>query len=370
MLLLQSSVRSCQVLITKMKVFLFCAFWFSLTVLLAPAEASEEIECDVEKLPWLRPRRQELVTCRVNSSVHVYSSNYEIKLPSGSSNIEAFSVSVNRHFQRLPHVQPEFFKNLSIFSIWNCSLNSVPGNYFKEMKNLETLFLKSSEIETVDDDAFSGLISLSLLDLSFNKIEYLGSTVFNELRNLELLSLADNKLSFLSPQIFENLLEIKKIYLSFNLLTEIDAKLFENNKKLELLSFNQNDIKYVSESIFDELKNLKLMALEGNNCISGIFMEKQMKQLKFEVIQHCQPSEEVSLQLVEKRDLITFYENRVNSMKIKHRIDEESLIVMADKCEWKNILCKMDMKLQVQLNEALVKEVAEKKSLCESENRQ
>ncbi|XP_070077657.1 probable oxidoreductase PXDNL [Equus przewalskii] len=64
-------------------------------------------------------------------------------------------------------------------------IREIPESAFKELKNLNTLYLYKNDIRALDKQTFKGLISLEQLYIHFNRIEILQPESFGDLGKLE-----------------------------------------------------------------------------------------------------------------------------------------------------------------------------------------
>ena len=131
--------------------------------------------------------------------------------------VTGFNVSVFNYMTRL-----------TLLNVADNRLKSLPGsNVFKELHNLNELYLNYNELATLNPHLFDHLNKLTILLLNRNKLMSLPYGIFNNLTNLEFLILEENYLKTLRPNVFYNLFNLKLISLSDNSLTHIDYNIFK-----------------------------------------------------------------------------------------------------------------------------------------------
>ncbi|XP_052105818.1 protein artichoke-like [Mytilus californianus] len=173
--------------------------------------------------------------------------------------------------------------------------SGIPTNLFKNMPNLEYLYLVKTQLIQIEHNDFIGLSNLYFLDLSGNKITHIDSGTFTHtpnLKDLELCSLtrSNYKLNFtaetaqglqhlqsinlqkiqLWPSSFWNSLSLmtglKDIKLVDNGLSNIQDSAFQYNTQLERLEISSNSLTELTQAQINGLGgSLKLLDLSSNS---------------------------------------------------------------------------------------------------------
>lgn len=149
----------------------------------------------------------------------------------------------------------------------NLELNLTPG-VFKNLKNLEELYLRNCQLEKYLDlagkESFCDLCSLNILDLSFNQIKTFDSEIFSFTSKLSVLNLANNMLSLQSDS-FRHLRNLKCLNLNENMIKYLSDGLFNGLENLEILRLSRNLISQIEAKTFEGLANLKKLCLKMNS---------------------------------------------------------------------------------------------------------
>ena len=133
---------------------------------------------------------------------------------------------------------------------------------FKNLVNLEYLEISGCYLQTFDNsETFDNLKQLIHLDLTLSDLEKLDFGIFKNLINLETLYLNRNSLKHIEPGLFVNLNKLKHLQLRECGLVSIDENTFEGLVSLETLNLDRNGLNEVRVGIFDGLKNLKKIYL-------------------------------------------------------------------------------------------------------------
>nr|XP_006825051.1 PREDICTED: leucine-rich repeat-containing protein 15-like [Saccoglossus kowalevskii] len=161
---------------------------------------------------------------------------------------------------------PPIFHPILRTSKWYLSaLQTISGNAFVGLTELNYLTIRRHEITDISPNAFAGLTNLIQLSLYRNALTSLPETVFHGLLNLRELDISFNSLTFLSPEIFHHLSELTELDLSRNNLQSLNPSLFNGLNKLLELHLDNNGISSLPSEIFHSLSELTNLDLSGNN---------------------------------------------------------------------------------------------------------
>lgn len=183
-----------------------------------------------------------------------------------------------------PNVNTSFY-NWSTFPLMltlkeldlrNCSIDSLDENIFRNLPQLEHLFLAHNLFKRVASSAFMYLSKLTHLDISYN----------NYYRDKKELVLTDNGELFLPENAFQNLSELFFLDFSHTKLLPESIKAFSTlGSKMEQLSLCYTDISTIPTSMFNGA-NIKVLDLSGNQDLSKSLHHSAFKGLesKLEVL--------------------------------------------------------------------------------------
>lgn len=168
----------------------------------------------------------------------------------GLDKLESLVMEYNE-IKQLP--EPNLFEGLTSLErleIKQCSLEAVPANYFRHMKNLKHLNLSINSISSLGDCAFCDLnntviiLSHNLLH-TFNAHKVLGTTSW-----IEGIELDNNNLTKISR--FGQMFNLREAKFSNNYITEMDDEAFLNAPRLMLLEFTYNFLKEIPVTALPE----------------------------------------------------------------------------------------------------------------------
>ncbi|XP_055541872.1 insulin-like growth factor-binding protein complex acid labile subunit isoform X2 [Wyeomyia smithii] len=182
------------------------------------------------------------------------------------------------HISASPQVIELSFKSVS--------LETLPTEPFRNVRNLEILTITGNNLQTIEHDFFAIENNLLRLDLSNNSLVSLSALEQSRFEKLEFIDLSRNKLGTVSRQLLYVLqnasrvrLENCDIYswdcpantrwkvldLSWNHLTDITTKTFNDLEQLEELYLSHNDIRIVYPQAFENLQQLVRLDLSHND---------------------------------------------------------------------------------------------------------
>ncbi|XP_058806258.1 protein toll-like [Phymastichus coffea] len=161
------------------------------------------------------------------------------------------SLSLN-FFDELPQNLLETTASLTIFAMIknDGKLKAVPNGFFKNLGNLETVYMEGSQVESLPADLFIGCFKLSRVSIEGNKLRNLPAELFADTRSLEYLEIRNNRLESLPSQWSENDMEglqsLKHFDVSGNNLTRIDSRLIRYLKSAIVVNLSRNQLNFDS----------------------------------------------------------------------------------------------------------------------------
>lgn len=241
-----------------------CVIGIALLLILSPSEAASQASCvsKSENWTWVG-QSQELLTCRPNVTT-VEDEDFAILYSNPmNSKVSALQIRDKKNVKFLPTKLSSTFTGLIAMHVWDCSVTSVEGHYFKGLFKLRVLSLAQNEIEHVAKDAFTDLVNLEDLGLNSNKIQFLHENIFVSLKKLRELYLGTNRIKSLPPKIFSSLV------------------------KIEFIELRRNKLLLLNKHAFDDLPNLKSVDLVGNLCISERYNSDYFDSLERDLDERC-----------------------------------------------------------------------------------
>ena len=172
----------------------------------------------------------------------------------------------------IKHVKSTTFKeliNLETLFLIDCSIQHIEKNAFIHLNNLKTLNLSHNEIKSIKQQTFMGLDNLTKLNIAWSGIEQIEPSSFINLTNLIRLDLSYNKINKFEDDTFQGLSNLKFLYISNYQLRTIEKNTFKHLKNLRNLDLSNNKIEILKENCFNGLSNLIELNL-STGCINII----------------------------------------------------------------------------------------------------
>nr|XP_022901601.1 protein toll-like [Onthophagus taurus] len=160
------------------------------------------------------------------------------------------------------------FKNLnnleSLF-IYNSKLKELPKDLFKNTTNINSITIREAGLTTLPNGIFSDLNRLKSLDLSSNKLtEWKYEYYARKLPKLETLNLDNNELKIIGQSSFMNLPELQTLQMNSNKITSLLREAFDINNKLVKLELNNNNLSEDEDS-FNYLRSMETLKINNNS---------------------------------------------------------------------------------------------------------
>lgn len=152
-------------------------------------------------------------------------------------------------------------RNLKILTVNNSGLEQVNGT-FKDATYLEEIYLANNSLGEVGDRFFEGAARLSTINLRGNKIFYIHAAALKTLRALRVLNLADNLIENLDKNVFADNARLHSVDLSGNKLSTLDQKIFYQSQDLEWLYLQNNQL--TSLNVHFPTNQLYWLNVDGN----------------------------------------------------------------------------------------------------------
>ena len=164
--------------------------------------------------------------------------------------------------------------SLTVLSLHDNQLSTLPKGIFRGLSSLERLFLDDNELSALPKEIFVESDSLQYLGMSGNRLSTLPVEIFGGTSTLQNLGLGDNRLSGLPEDIFRGLSSLEQLHLHNNQLAELPEEIFRGLDRLSQLWLHGNRLAALPEGVFHGLDNLALLRLHGNRLATlpeGIF---------------------------------------------------------------------------------------------------
>ncbi|KAL2712238.1 connectin-like [Vespula squamosa] len=149
------------------------------------------------------------------------------------------------------------------------TLDYVPTDVLRQLKNLKTVVFQYAKIEELAERSFSNLSSIVEINLSRNMIVVLKKYAFENIKELIAINLDDNRIAEINRDVFVNLPNLRTLYLNGNNISIVHDKAFKHLIYLQELQMSGNQITVITRESFHGLRNLKRLDLR-NNLISMI----------------------------------------------------------------------------------------------------
>lgn len=140
-----------------------------------------------------------LDACIVNQTID--SDNFVIGSPIDIT-IELFLIRNIKEVKFLPQRILAKLPNLKEYYVYDCGIDVLRRECFKNMKHLQYLYLAFNSISSIETFAFNDLVKVIELNLDHNLIETIDNKLFDKMINLKTIHLSNNKIKFLDQKIF------------------------------------------------------------------------------------------------------------------------------------------------------------------------
>ena len=159
---------------------------------------------------------------------------------------------------------------LMYLNLSNNTLSSLPHT-FKNLKNLNQLFLTDNKFDTVPKNCF--LSNLTHFDISYNNMETISDDIINVIISLQHFNVSCNKLSSISDKIY-NLKQLITLDLSYNQLTNLPVPVA--NLEIQYLFLNNNQLSSIPIEV---VLMTHLISLEIDNNPSILVLHPDVTRL-------------------------------------------------------------------------------------------
>jgi Leucine-rich repeat (LRR) protein len=152
------------------------------------------------------------------------------------------------------------------FNAWyqNNTFPKIDHQTFRNMSNLDTIWMSGCRIQSLAEMTFQNLIVLTKLGLRNNEIKVLHANLLVGLENLRVFDLTENLVEHIPATLFKGNVELKELWLSRNAIKRIPAGLFDELANLELLLIDHNQLEVIHPDTFQQTKKLKELYLQAN----------------------------------------------------------------------------------------------------------
>ncbi|XP_065313490.1 insulin-like growth factor-binding protein complex acid labile subunit isoform X2 [Gordionus sp. m RMFG-2023] len=145
------------------------------------------------------------------------------------------------------------------------TLDQIPVDALKPLKNLKELFVSSANIRVIPHNAFNTLLNLEVLKIMSFTLNKIYNDSLSGLKNLKDFSLVTNFLKEIPPLVFSETPNMEKLFISLKSFKKITKEHFSNLRYLRELSFNNSGIDTIESGAFMQMSNsLKSLSLKGN----------------------------------------------------------------------------------------------------------
>lgn len=176
---------------------------------------------------------------------------------------------------RVPPSLLDYFSNVEILDMTNCSLGSVCG--IDGGTKLIELHASHNHIKNIGEKIFFYNKELKHIDLSYNQLQSFKSQTFSYPKNLKYLNLAGNRINYISPAFFY-LHKVEDLDLSFNEIEKLITHPLSGLFEVRTLKFEGNSISDVPPVAFYKMKKLNRISLK-NNTLSELLLNFTSKHI-------------------------------------------------------------------------------------------
>jgi Leucine-rich repeat (LRR) protein len=140
--------------------------------------------------------------------------------------------------------------------------------FAKQFPKFKELWILRCGLKYVERRQLAKISHLTLLSLDDNQIVSLPEDAFNDLVNLEKLAVASNQIKVLPPKMLWNLPKLKVFEAAGNQIELIPRDFFKNNRELKNIRIDGNKITRI-EVDFTLLPKVIILYLIANSCINA-----------------------------------------------------------------------------------------------------
>ncbi|XP_066933586.1 peroxidasin-like [Clytia hemisphaerica] len=159
--------------------------------------------------------------------------------PRGCTCIPGTVRCINVRLERVPKGIPE---NTYVLDLRYNKIKELKREDFKNLKNLENLFLGNNLISSIESDTFADLKKLRHLYLFSNRLRLIDGKTFTGLSSLEQLYLQNNAISKVGRKSFGHLSSLQRLYLHRNRINSITRDTLAPLRALRRLRLSSNRI--------------------------------------------------------------------------------------------------------------------------------
>lgn len=195
--------------------------------------------------------------------------NEVIKLKFLKETLERSEYSMSS--SQILEIQLDFSKFVNNFYFFNCQIESLADELFKDLNHTNSIWLCQNNIRNISSRClkyslrdFSSFANLKLLDLSKNRIEILESDLLSELNQLVYFDASSNQIKFVDYKLFNRSNKLKIIKLENNQLTHLDVSLFVGLDCVEFINLANNKLDHIEGEYFLGLNRDALVNKKSN----------------------------------------------------------------------------------------------------------
>jgi Leucine-rich repeat (LRR) protein len=181
-------------------------------------------------------------------------------------NMEVLSIYGN-NITALPENSFSSMRNINALEISRNPIgDNFPVNIFRNLTNLERLYMANIRITEINPAWFEGNPNLEFLFIYSNLFISIPEGTFDGLRNLLAIDIGDNHLpeSGIPGNLFQNMPNLLYFICDYNLVQNINPQWFQRMTDLIVVDFNFNSIIELPEGIFSAFRAIVEIDLWGN----------------------------------------------------------------------------------------------------------
>jgi Leucine-rich repeat (LRR) protein len=155
------------------------------------------------------------------------------------------------------------YSSLRILRLNSNQIKTLNMKTFAGLTNLIELYLENG-FKRIYDHSFKELINLEKLYIGRNSLFIVYPNTFSGLKNLKYLSILNNQLKILHSNSFKSMMKLDTIDASNNQISFIQKDEFRSMTSLSLIDLRRNKLQNLYANIVQGCINLKKFCLYGN----------------------------------------------------------------------------------------------------------
>ncbi|XP_070495311.1 leucine-rich repeat-containing protein 15-like [Chironomus tepperi] len=212
---------------------------------------------------WFAPLGSLEVLSVYGNNITVWPENTFSRL----SNLRALEISRNPIGDNLPVNIFRDLTNLQDLYMARIEITEINPAWFQPLGNLETLFIYSNRFISIPEGAFDSLTNLLAIDIGDNHLpeSAIPGNLFRNMPNLLWLICDFNLIQTINPEWFQTLTELVVLDFNFNHINELQEGVFTQFREILEIDLWNSNLKTIHRNAFGNIGGLIYLDLDGNN---------------------------------------------------------------------------------------------------------